>query len=597
MRRCADWSVFVPTEFRIPELGENVKGGDVLRVLVKAGDTIATEQPVIELETDKATIEVPSSVAGTVAAVNVKPGDKVQVGQAILTLEGDGAQPAPPPSGSQQPAPAAATSAQEPVADQDPAVGAAAPPAPASSASATTTPERTSGGPVTFVVPQLGENVNGGDVLRVLVKVGDTLSVDQPVLELETDKATVEVPSSVAGTVKSVDVKAGDKVQVGQQILSVDGGAGRAAAPESTAPAQASPAPAPGPTAVVQGFKPTGEAGRGRIGPAEVVDISRASRQAPAAAASADVSIREARPPAPAAPSVRRIARELGIDIHDVQGSGPGGRISADDVIAHAKRIITSGPSIETGAATPAAYVELPDFSKWGPIERQPMRAIRRKTAEHLAVAWSVVPHVTQVEKTDITDLEQLRARFAKQTEAAGGKLTVTAVALKVVALALKKFPQFSASVDMAGEAIIYKKYVHVGVAVDTDRGLLVPVLRDVDKKGIIELARELNDLAEKARAGKLSLEEMQGACFTITNLGGIGGTHFTPIVNHPEVAILGISRARMEPVWKDNAFAPRLLLPLSLSYDHRLIDGADAMRFLRFVAEALEQPFLLVLQ
>ncbi len=239
----------------------------------------------------------------------------------------------------------------------------------------------------------------------------------------------------------------------------------------------------------------------------------------------------------------------------------------------------------------------LPDFAKWGGIDRQPLRAIRRKAAEHLSQAWSLIPHVTQGDKADITELDALRGRFSKEAEAAGGKLTVTAVTLKVVAAALRKFPQFNASLDLASESVIYKQYVHVGVAVDTNRGLLVPVVRDVDKKGILQLAGELQQLAEKARGGKLSLDEMSGGCFTISNLGGIGGTHFSPIVNHPEVAILGMSRSRMEPVWKDGQFVPRLLLPLSLSYDHRLIDGADAIRFLRFIVDALEQPFLLVLQ
>jgi pyruvate dehydrogenase E2 component (dihydrolipoamide acetyltransferase) len=581
----------VSIEFRVPELGENVKGGDVLRVLVAVGDRIAVDQPVLELETDKATIEVPTSVGGTVTGVSVKPGDKVTVGQTVLTLD-EGSAAAAPPQGSgpglDAAAVKAAVSSQEAVSDQEEDGGQEPQPAPRAAPTGATAP-------ATFVVPALGENVKGGDVLRVLVKVGDTLAVDQPVIELETDKATIEVPSTVAGRIATLEVKPGDRVAVGQIVLTVEGAV--AAAPAPAQPA----APAAGPSAIVQGFKPGADAkgavdARLRTGPAEVVDISRGARQAPAAAAAADVA-RDTRPPAPAAPSVRRLARELGIDIHDVPGNGPGGRISAADVTAHAKRIITSAPAAASAVPGVVTRVELPDFSKWGPIDRQPMRAIRRKTAEHLSNAWNTIPHVTQSEKADITELEQLRVKFAKQTEASGGKLTVTAVTLKVIAAALKKFPQFNASVDMAGEAIVYKKYCHVGVAVDTDRGLLVPVLRDVDGKSIIQLAGELNQLAEKARSGKLSLDEMQGGCFTITNLGGIGGTHFTPIVNHPEVAILGMSRSRMEPVWKDDAFVPRLMLPLSLSYDHRLIDGADAMRFLRFVVDALEQPFLLVLQ
>jgi pyruvate dehydrogenase E2 component (dihydrolipoyllysine-residue acetyltransferase) len=506
-----------------------------------------------------------------------------------------------------------------------------------------------------FTLPELGENITSGDVLRVLVNAGDTLTKDQPVLELETDKATIEVPSSVAGQVKDVKVKAGDKVKVGQAILSVEeNGAGRSEVSEAPRRDQAQSKPAARPAeqasndAVgantaekvpsdggleqhVEGAKratpadktgvveqpPVARPFEGRErrsgdradrgadspGPQEgnkVVDINRgprASAEPPAPATPAEA-------PAPAAPSVRRMARELGIDIEDVRGTGPAGRISVEDVKAHAKQVVSGAP--RGGAATPGRGEPLPDFSRWGEIERQPMRAVRRKTAEHLSAAWTTIPHVTQHDLADITALEELRKRFAKKAEAAGGNLTVTAIAVKVVAAALKVFPQFNASVDLAAEEIIYKKYVHIGVAVDTDRGLLVPVIRDADKKNIVQIAAELAQLSEKARGRKLSLEEMQGGTFSISNLGGIGGTAFTPIVNLPEVAILGISRARMEPVYvadeqgrgpASSKFVPRLMLPLSLSYDHRLIDGADGIRFLRWVAEALEQPFLLALQ
>jgi pyruvate dehydrogenase E2 component (dihydrolipoamide acetyltransferase) len=299
------------------------------------------------------------------------------------------------------------------------------------------------------------------------------------------------------------------------------------------------------------------------------------------------------------------MARELGVDVDNVPGSGPGGRISAEDVKAHAKRLITEPAA---GGAAVAAE-PLPDFTRWGEIERQPMRAVRRKTAEHLSAAWATVPHVTQHDVADVTSLEELRKRYGKQAEAAGGNLTVTAIAVKIVAAALKVFPQFNSSVDLAAGEIIYKKYVNIGVAVDTDRGLLVPVIRNAAAKNIVQLSVELSQLSEKARTRKISLDEMQGGCFSISNLGGIGGSFFTPIVNAPEVAILGISRARMEPVYvgaerggsspreDEGRFVPRLMLPLSLSYDHRAIDGADGIRFLRWVAEAFEQPFLLALQ
>jgi pyruvate dehydrogenase E2 component (dihydrolipoamide acetyltransferase) len=292
-----------------------------------------------------------------------------------------------------------------------------------------------------------------------------------------------------------------------------------------------------------------------------------------------------------AAPSVRRLARELGVDIRRVPGSGAGGRISPDDVQAYVRNAIATGVAPASASGAP-----LPDLDRWGRVERKPMSNIRRKTAEHLSLAWTTIPHVTQHDKADITALEALRKQYSPQAEKAGGKLTITAIALKIIERALRKFPQFNSSIDTARNEIVYKKSIHIGVAVDTERGLLVPVIRDVDRKGILELSVELSKVSEKARAGKLSLEEMQGGGFTITNLGGIGGTSFTPIVNWPEVAILGISRGAYEPVLVNNQFEPRLVLPLSLSYDHRVIDGADAARFVRWVAEAFEQPFVLTL-
>jgi pyruvate dehydrogenase E2 component (dihydrolipoamide acetyltransferase) len=460
-----------------------------------------------------------------------------------------------------------------------------------------------------FTLPELGENITSGDVLRVLVKPGDTLAKDQPVLELETDKATIEVPSSVAGQVKEIRVKAGDKVQVGQAILTVDDGGAAAAPPkakeERVAPPKAEAADRGQAVAAdtaedvpdeggldqhVEGAKrPAGGESPRATGRSQekVVDISRGARP-PAEPAT------DEQPSAPAAPSVRRIARELGVDVNDVSGTGAGGRISTEDVKAHAKRIVTSGQS--TGGAS-IAQPPLPDFTRWGAVDRQPMRAVRRKTAEHLSAAWVSIPHVTQHDLADITALEELRKKYAPRTEKAGGALTLTAIAVKVVAAALKVFPQFNASIDLAADEIVFKKYVNIGVAVDTDRGLLVPVIRDADTKNIVQLAVELSQLAEKARSRKITLDEMQGGSFSISNLGGIGGTAFTPIVNAPEVAILGIARARMEPVFANGQFEPRLMLPLSLSYDHRAIDGADGARFVRWVAEALEQPFVLALQ
>jgi len=479
-----------------------------------------------------------------------------------------------------------------------------------------------------FKIPELGENVSAGDVVRILVKAGDTLAKDQAVLELETDKATIEVPSNVAGTIKEIKVKAGDKVKVGQLVLTLDEAAAGAeskgeakvdpkagAKADPNADAASKPKEQPVGAAEEGGLSQKGaakpqssdegaergaqERNEGVAEPpeaqsaevprqkrGEVVDINRGARpqQAPVPEGAAG-------PAAPAAPSVRRLARELGVDIARVAGSGDGGRISVEDVQAYVKDALSNTGA--SGGGVAVSGQPLPDFTKWGDVERKPMSNIRRKTAEHLGHAWQVIPHVTQHDHADITALEALRKQYGAQAEKAGGKLTMTAIALKIVAGALRKFPQFNSSLDAAKTEIVYKKGIHVGVAADTERGLLVPVVRDVDRKGVIELAVELAKASEKARAGKLSLDEMQGGGFTITNLGGIGGTSFTPIVNWPEVAILGISRGAIEPKWDGQTFQPRLMLPLSLSYDHRVIDGADAARFVRWIAEAFEQPFI----
>jgi pyruvate dehydrogenase E2 component (dihydrolipoamide acetyltransferase) len=449
-----------------------------------------------------------------------------------------------------------------------------------------------------FIIPNLGDGVAQGDVLKVLVKPGDALAVDQPVLELETDKATIEVPSNVAGTIVEVKVKAGDKVKPGQAVLVLSNGAGApgpaparqdAPPPEPPAPAVASvPAPA------VEEPPPPAERPK-----ASVYNIAAGRPQAASVAAAPASQVTSA----PAAPSVRRLAREIGVDVTQVPGTGPGGRITQDDVKEFAKRVLHSiggsgQAAAASGAARPAVIgPALPDFAKWGEVERKAMSGIRRKTAEHLSHAWNTIPHVTQFDKADITALEQVRRKYREEVAKAGGNLTITAVAAKVIASALKVFPQFNASVDAAGEAIVYKKYVHVGIAVDTPNGLLVPVLRNVDQKNLIQIAVEIQQLADKAKERKLSLDEMSGGSMSISNLGGIGGTSFTPIVHWPEVAILGISRGVFEPVWNGREFEPRQLLPLSLSYDHRLIDGADAIRFLRWVADALENPFALTLR
>ena len=573
------------TEFKLPELGENVHQGDLVRLMITPGSSIAEGQPVMELETDKAVVEVPSSVTGVVKDIRVKQGEKVKVGQVIFTVENGAMSKSRTVEASVTKTEQAQPSTESP--KQPPQSKAAEPaPTPSNSASSAT-------GASEFKLPELGENVHQGDLVRLMISPGSEIAPGQPVMELETDKAVVEVPSSVGGRVKEVRVKQGDKVKVGQVIFTLEAGASAA---------QPAPAPkTPAPHTYDDYARATFQAAIAAEGKTEEQALPPDQPKPAAASFSMPAQLNktagaEHRDPVPAAPHTRRLARELGVDIHSVTGSGPGGRISEDDVKAFAKGLIASTAS-GAGRGMQLAEPVLPDFSRWGKIERVSMRGVRRKTAEHLRQAWNTIPHVTQQDKADITELEQLRAKFGPKAQQAGGKMTVTAIALKVCASALKIFPQFNASIDMTSEEIVYKQYINIGVAVDTERGLLVPVIRDVDKKNIVELAVELSEISKKTKDKKLTPADMEGGTFTITNLGGIGGTGFTPIVNHPEVAILGLSRSSTEPVWIDGKFEPRLVLPLSLSYDHRLIDGADAARFLRWVAEAFEQPFLLSVQ
>ena len=596
------------TEFKLPELGENIEQGDLVRLMISPGATVSAGQSVMELETDKAVVEVPSSVSGTVQDIRVKEGDKIKVGQVIFTVEnGAGAKPAAEPAATAtkpKPQAARAESAPKPAtqpssaASPDHAADQTAPPEPA--------PERrerrASAQASEFTLPELGENISSGDLVRLMISPGTKVSEGQPVMELETDKAVIEVPSSVSGVVKEIKVKEGEKIKVGQVIFTLEGGA---PAKATTAPARNAPVEH---VSGQHGARLAFQAAIRAEGKTEeqALPPDQPQQAAPAFSMPAQlgkVAGTEHRQAIPAAPHVRRFAREIGVDIYEVKGSGPGGRISEDDVKLFAKSLLSAAATAVQAAprAGHFAQPQLPDFAKWGKVERVSMRGVRRKTAEHLAEAWNTIPHVTQHDRADITELEQLRARFAPKAEEAGGKMTVTAIALKVCAAALKVFPQFNASIDIEKEEIVYKQYINIGVAADTDRGLLVPVIRDVEKKNIVELAVELSQLSKKARDKKITPEDMQGGTFTITNLGGIGGVGFTPIVNFPEVAILGLSRSRMEPEWigsKDaGKFEPRLILPLSLSYDHRLIDGADAARFLRWIAEAFEQPFLLSVQ
>lgn len=552
------------TEFKLPELGENIESADVASVLVKEGDTVKKDQAIIEIETDKATIEVPSTVEGTITKLFVKSGDKIKVGSVVMVVDESGSLAESKPEIKSDSKLEQKQENKPTEVKTEPAVEYKAAPSTKSSGKKEI---------VDFHLPDLGENIPSADVVNVLVKVGDVIEVDQAILEIETDKATIEVPTTVAGKVVEVFVKAGSKAKVGDVVIKVETGA--ATVEESKQPSEVkkeelteSPK-----TESKKETTPTGE---------------RASMQA---------SELDNQPPilkgaAPAAPSVRRIAREIGIDINKVLGTGPNGRISMDDVKAFSKKLHESY-SQGGGTGLNIKSESLPDFAKFGEINKVEMTNIRKKTADHLGYAWATIPHVTQFDKADITLLEKTRKELNKNSEV---KLTVTAILVKIIVEALKKFPQFNSSIDMEKKEIIYKSYFNIGVAVDTEFGLIVPVIKNSDKKSLTEISVDMNALAEKARNKKIGLDDLQGGSFTISNLGGIGGTYFTPIVNSPEVAILGVSRGSLEPVWNGyGVFEPRLMLPLSLSYDHRIIDGADAIRFLRFVVEALEQPLKLL--
>ena len=429
--------------------------------------------------------------------------------------------------------------------------------------------------PEQFKLPDLGEGIHEGEIIDVLVSVGDHVEDGQSILVVETDKAAVEVPSPVTGVVKEIKVKPGDIVNVGDVLMTFDA--------EGRPAEEAKPAPPP-PEAP----------------PEEVVPVQKEEIRPVAEGA-----------PVPAAPSTRRLARELGVDLRQVTPTGPGGRVTPGDVRAYAgKEDVAEREGLPAGApdkppvdmtvdASLTKAPPLPDFNQWGPVERVPLRSIRRATAKRMALSWSQIPHVTHTDEADITDLEAFRQRHKAEIEAQGGKLSVTVFALKAAAAALKAYPQFNASLDMEAREIVLKHYHHIGVAVDTDRGLIVPVIRNVDCKGIADLAKELPDLADRTREGKADVKDMAGGTFTITNIGSLGGTGFTPIINYPQVAILGMGQARFKPTVRGEVgnfeIVPRLVLPLALGFDHRVVDGADAARFLNVIIDIFEDPEKLI--
>jgi pyruvate dehydrogenase E2 component (dihydrolipoamide acetyltransferase) len=541
-------------EVKVPDIGD-YKDIPVIEVLVKAGDTVEKEQSLVTLESDKATMDVPSSAAGTVKEVKVKVGDNVSEGSLIVVLEGA----------------EGGAAAAKPAAAQSNGAAAAPAPAPAPAAAPAPAPAASGGGVQEVKVPDIGD-YKDIPVIEIAVKVGDRVEKEQSLVTLESDKATMDVPSSAAGVVKEVKVKVGDNVSEGTVIVVIEAEGGAAA-------------PAPAPAA-----KPVSEK------PADAPATPSPAPAAPSALAQAPVipaGEGGERKASHASPSVRKFARELGVDVSRVQGTGPKGRITQDDITAFVKGVMTGQRAAPAGAPAAAGGGELNllpwpkiDFTRFGPVDPKPLSRIKKISGANLHRNWVMIPHVTNNDEADITDLEALRVQLNKEHEKAGVKFTMLAFVIKAVVSALKKFPTFNASLD--GDNLVFKQYYHVGFAADTPNGLVVPVIRDADKKGLVDIAKEMAELSKAAREGKLKPDQMQGGCFSISSLGGIGGTHFTPIINAPEVAILGLSRSAMKPVWDGKQFVPRLTMPLSLSYDHRVVDGAEAARFNAYLGAIL---------
>ena len=514
---------------KVPDLG-GAEGVEVIEISVKVGDSIAEGDSIVVLETDKASMEIPADASGKVTALKIKVGDKVSQGDALIDLEVSGA-------AASAPAPAAA-----------PAPVAAPAPAPAAAPSASAE--------VKLIVPDLG-GAEGVEVIEVAVKVGDQINSGDSIVVLETDKASMEIPAEVSGTIVSLSVKVGDKVSQGSVlgVVSAAGAAPAVAATQTAAPAQAAPVAAP----VAAAFS--------------------------VAASDDDDDEEDDGSDVYAGPAVRKLARQLGVDLEKVKATGPRGRLQKDDIHAYVKPIVQAVQSGNGSVGSGIPALPVIDYSKFGEIEIVKMSKIKKLTADAMTRSWLNVPRITQFDDADITDLEAFRNSMKAEAEKRGSKLTPLPFIVKAVAAALVAEPSFNVSMHQDGESIVQKKFVHIGIAVDTPNGLLVPVVRNVDKKGLFELADEINALAKKARDGKLTPAEMQGGCFTISSLGAMGGNGFTPMVSAPtEVGILGVSRAQMKPVWNGKEFIPRNMLPLSLSYDHRAVNGADAGRFMTYL-------------
>ena len=548
-------------EIRVPELG-GAESVEIVGVLVSVGDSVEAEDPLLELESDKATVEMPAPAAGKITRLDVNEGDSLKEGDLVGMMDTAEGGASGDSEAEDKDEPVGASPARDEQQASDDASG----------ETETSQDDAPSGGEQSIHVPELG-GAESVEIVSVLVSVGDSVNAEDPLLELESDKATVEMPSPATGKITRLDVKEGDTLKEGDVVgaLEVAGGGASQDSGADKQPEKKQEAPS-------------------SVGASPARDESKREATSPSTASSDTPS----KPDTPsgkrvhAGPAVRRIAREFGADLQQVQGSGPKGRILKEDVQAWVRKQLQSGASAPAGGGAGIPEVPLPDFSQFGEVERHSMTKIQRLTAQGMHRSWLNVPHVTQFEKADITDLEAFRKDHKAEGEKRGVKMTLLPFLMKACAHALTTYPQFNVSLDMANQQIIQKHYCHIGIAVDTPNGLVVPVIRDVDQKSIWQLATEAQELAGKARDKKLTNNDMSGACFTITSLGGIGGTAFTPIVNSPEVAILGASKAAMEPVWDGAQFQPRLMLPLSLSYDHRAINGADAARFTTLLSKTL---------
>ena len=559
-------------ELKVPDIGD-FTDIPVIEILVKVGDTVAKEQSIVTLESDKATMEVPADVAGVIKELRVKLGDKCSMGTVVAVIEVVDSLPLGGRAGERVAAPAPNSATANAVATPPPS------PQPPASAGAGSTPP--GGGSLTDVkVPDIGD-FSDIPVIEILVKVGDTVKVEQSLVTLESDKATMEVPSTVAGVVKEIKVKLGDKVSEGAVVVVVSAPAAATAAAPSPLAGEGGGEGAGGTQAIVAAPQPN---------PSPQPSPVKGEGVKPAAATGAidEASFSKAH----ASPSIRKFARELGVDLGRVKASGPKNRVMLEDVQSFVKGVLSAPPAVgaassgDSGAALGLLPWPKVDFTKFGEVEAKPLSRIKKISGANLHRNWVMIPHVTNHDECDITDLEAFRVQLNKENEKSGTKMTMLAFVIKASVAALKKFPDFNASLD--GDNLVYKKYFNIGFAADTPNGLVVPVLKNADQKGILQIAKEMTELSLKAREGKLGPSDMQGGCFSISSLGGIGGTAFSPIINAPEVAILGLSRGEIKPKWNGKEFTPKLMLPLSLSYDHRVIDGASAARFNAYLGALL---------